>query len=500
MGAMKTQVIQLDPHDDVISIRDKMTWVRTPRLLLVYPKRGAALARTLDLLLLQRHATSLGVHLGLVAASAEVRQRARELDIPVFTSALAAQKADWPETARKLKLRRKGERPDLRQMRLEARPAPAAWTELPAVRLFFFSLAVLALLAMLLVFLPSATVSLSPTLESQTLTINLSASPDVTAVSAAEGLPARSTSLALTGTKKFSVTTRASVPDQYAEGTAQFQNLTLSVVGIPAGTVIQSLDNPPVRFVTLEDRVIAGEVGRTMDIPVRAVEPGLAGNLTTGSLVVVEGVLGPSLSVTNPEPTAGGTEKVTNIALAEDRSRLHDALLTELRQQAIDELSAALEPGSMILPGTILPSAGVTETFSPAPGETGATLTLTISGEFAAQYVTGSDLRLLENAILDTSLPAGYESLPDTLTQSRVGEPITGADGVTRWTVNLYRSMHPRLDTELAAQMIQGRARADAINILKNNFGLRSEPVIEIAPPFWPWLPVTALRISVVLP
>lgn len=497
---MKTQVIQLDPHDDVISVRDKMTWVRTPRLLLVYPKRGAALARTLDLLLLQRHAASLGIRLGLVAASADVRQRARELDIPVFTSALAAQKTDWPDTARKLKPRRKGGRPDLRQMRLEARPAPAAWTELPAARLALFSLAVLALLAMLLVFLPSATVSLFPTLESQTLTINLSASPDLTSVSAAEGLPARGTSLALTGTKTITITTKASVPDQYAEGVARFQNLTQAVVGIPAGMVIQSLDNPPVRFVTLEDRVIAGEVGRMMDIPVRAIEPGPVGNLPAGSLVVVEGALGPSLSVTNPEPTAGGTEKFTTIASADDRSRLRESLLAELREQVIAKLSTSLEPGSLVLPGTILPAAGVTETFSPAPGEAGNRLTLTISGEFTAQYVTGVDLRLLENAILDTSLPTGYESVPAALTETRVGEPITGADGVTRWTVNLSRPMYPHLDTALAAQMIQGRARIDASSLLAKKFDLRSAPGIKVAPSFWPWLPVTALRIKIVIP
>jgi hypothetical protein len=500
MGAMKTQVIQLDHQDDVISVRDKMTWVRTPRLLLVYPKRRAALARTLDLLLLQRHASSLGVQLGLVTTSSDVRHRARELDIPVFTNTLAAQKAEWPESARNLKLRRKGERPDLRQMRAEARPAPAAWTELPAARLAFFSLAVLALLAMLLVFLPSATVTLSPTLESQTLTLNLFASPNVTAVNVTEGLPARSTSITLTGTKMFAVTTKASVPDKYAEGAARFQNLTLSVVGIPAGTVIQSLDNPPVRFVTLEDIVIAAEVGRTVDIPVRAIEPGPVGNLPADSLVVVEGELGPSLSVTNPEPTMGGTEKVTNIASADDRSRLHDALLSELRQETVAQLSDKLEPDSLILPRTILPLAGVTETFSPASGQEGGTLTLTISGEFEAQYVTGSDQRLLENAILDASLPAGYESLPDTLIQSRVGEPITGADGFTRWTVNLYRSMHLHINADIAAQMIQGRKRADAANILLKNFELKSAPAIKITPSFWPWLPVTELRISVVVP
>ena len=63
---MKTQVIQLDPHDDGTSVRDKMSWAKSPRILLVYPRRSRILARTLDLRLLQRHAATLGEQLAIV--------------------------------------------------------------------------------------------------------------------------------------------------------------------------------------------------------------------------------------------------------------------------------------------------------------------------------------------------------------------------------------------------------------------------------------------------
>src|SRR4030067_243371 len=36
---MKTQILRLDPHDDVISTRDKMNWGQTGRVLLVCAKR-----------------------------------------------------------------------------------------------------------------------------------------------------------------------------------------------------------------------------------------------------------------------------------------------------------------------------------------------------------------------------------------------------------------------------------------------------------------------------
>ena len=63
---MKTHVIQLEPHDDVISIRDKMSWAKTGRILLVFPARVRSRFLTLDLRLLQRQAESLGAQLAVV--------------------------------------------------------------------------------------------------------------------------------------------------------------------------------------------------------------------------------------------------------------------------------------------------------------------------------------------------------------------------------------------------------------------------------------------------
>ena len=56
---MKTHVIQLEPHDDVISIRDKMSWAKTGRILLVFPTRVRSRFLTLDLRLLQREGQRL---------------------------------------------------------------------------------------------------------------------------------------------------------------------------------------------------------------------------------------------------------------------------------------------------------------------------------------------------------------------------------------------------------------------------------------------------------
>src|SRR5512138_1642491 len=83
---MKTQIITLESHDDLISVRDRMSWAKTPRILLVWPKYEKITLRQVDLKVLQRHAASLGAQLGLVTRRRRVRVEAEALHIPVFES------------------------------------------------------------------------------------------------------------------------------------------------------------------------------------------------------------------------------------------------------------------------------------------------------------------------------------------------------------------------------------------------------------------------------
>jgi hypothetical protein len=59
----------------------------------------------LDLRLLQRHALFLGAQLAIVAPSADIRQSARELGIPIFKTAAIAQRRTWQ--AKRILLKRR---------------------------------------------------------------------------------------------------------------------------------------------------------------------------------------------------------------------------------------------------------------------------------------------------------------------------------------------------------------------------------------------------------
>ncbi len=76
---MKTQIIALAAHDDLISVRDQMSWAKAPRILLVWPAREQVALKALDLRILQQHARELGAQMGLVARGAGIRRDARRI-------------------------------------------------------------------------------------------------------------------------------------------------------------------------------------------------------------------------------------------------------------------------------------------------------------------------------------------------------------------------------------------------------------------------------------
>src|SRR5512147_2147027 len=156
---MKTQIITLESHDDLISVRDRMSWAKTPRIILVWPKYEKITLRQVDLKVLQRHALSLGAQLGLVTRTRRVRQDAEALNIPVFESAGQAQRVAWPKP-RQRKWTYRPPRKDLRKQRERVSVKEEAWRSHPAIRLGALALGVFSVLALVALFIPRAQIRL----------------------------------------------------------------------------------------------------------------------------------------------------------------------------------------------------------------------------------------------------------------------------------------------------------------------------------------------------
>jgi len=295
-------------------------------------------------------------------------------------------------------------------MQREVVPAEGRWRNLIGIRLLFFTLAVLAVLALLVLFFPSATVVLTPETRMQSLTISASASPKAAAVELNGSLPSQLAFTVIEQSKTAQVTGSVITPNTPAAGLARFRNLSIGTMKIPSGTVIRTTGSTPVRFTTTADAVMPAGVAGTVDVPVQALEPGASGNLPADSLIAIEGDLGTSLAVTNPSPTTGGSDHRAPIQTAGDRTHLHGALVSAILDQCKTSLPQSLGQGDIFFPDTLAVGKVLSETYFPADGQTGATLSLTMSLKCEGQYARAADVNSLANLAMNTHLPAGFEA------------------------------------------------------------------------------------------
>lgn len=496
---MKTQIFTLESHDDLISVRDRLSWAKTPRILLVWPKGEKISLRPLDLKVLQRHADSLGACLGLITRSTAVRREAEALGIPVFESTGVAQREAWPgQPSRRQRIPRPPRR-DLRNLRSAAYPPEAGWRSNWIIRVLAFVVGVLSVLAVASLFVPRAEVILHPESQVQQLVFPVLASPAVQSVFVTGSVPARVERVVLERGKSVTVSSHIPVPQTNARGVARFHNLTQAEVEIPSGTVVYTLDDPPARFATLNSTRLTAGLDQIVEVPIEALDAGAAGNVAADAIQAIEGSLGLMTTVSNPEPTGGGSDTTAVGPTADDRFLLRENLSDEMARQAGDELRASLSADDILLIDTLAVSQILEETYNPPVGAQGTRLSLTLRQEFTVLVVSTRDLTELAEASLKAAAPQGFSPVPDSLNFQSVTRPITDAEGVTRWQVKAERRLFRSVDTARVLQLVLGRtaeqARAETLHI--QDFA--ADPEIHLNPDWWPWLPLIPLRIQVVI-
>jgi Baseplate J-like protein len=498
---MKTQIITLESHDDLISVRDRMSWAKTPRILLVWPKYEKVTLRQVDLKVLQRHAASLGAQLGLVTRTRRVREDAEALKIPVFESTGQAQRVAWPKPRRTRKrLTGHAPRKDLREQReqLSADAERDAWSAHPILRVAAFVLGVASVLVLVALFIPRAEVVLHPKSKIQSIVLPVMASASVDSVFITGNIPARERRVIVDGSQTVVVTGEGVMPQSKAKGAVIFRNLTQQSVPVPAGTVVKTVDN--IRFVTTSTSEMDAGVGKMLELPIEAMEGGLSGNVDAETIVIVEGRLGLSLSVTNPESTSGGREIPSVQASDTDRERAKDQLMETLKTEARAQLTDQMKPDDIIFEDTFAVSQILSEVSDPPAGAAGTKLTLTMQVEFSTLYASAQDLTELASLALNASLPAGFRAAAgsEALTVKSVTKPTVNEDGSTHWTVRAERRIVQQINNSQVTQLIQGIRSQRVKTLLEKSLPLEGSPQISLAPSWWPWVPIVPFRISVV--
>ena len=487
---MKTQIITLESHDDLISVRDRMSWAKSPRILLIWPKFERVTLRPVDLRVLQSHARSLGAELGLVTQIPNVKRNAQGFGIPVFASTTMAQSECWPPrqgiskafTHRKLK-------PNLRAMKEQSKVEDGKWRSNSIVRVGFFSVGVLAVLAVVALFVPNAAINLTPISQQQSITIPVSANPSTESVFISGSLPAHRTSVFVNATQTVMVTSQGAVPGDKAEGIARFTNLTQTDLTIPAGTVIYTIGSPSINFQTVILTHLPGGSQKFVEVPIVAVNAGSSGNVAANAIQAMEGNLALSASVTNPSPTAGGTDLTATEAVDADRQHLHDLIMSALDQQAMQELAASIGAHDLLLLDTVKADSPSQEVYNPPAGQPGDTLQLTMNVQYHAQYVTDADLMQLAQTILDASMPAGFVSKPDTLQFSPAKTFALDSSGSTHFNLQTQRILLQQIPSSQVIFWVRGLSPSNAKEVLQSKLTLAAPPEIDMSPAWWPLIP-----------
>jgi hypothetical protein len=494
---MKTQIITLESHDDLISVRDRMSWAKSPRILLVWPKFEKVTLRPVDLRVLQHHAKYLGAELGLVTRRSDIKRDAQGFGIPVFKSTASAQRDPWPERRSNKRHRPRTSHPNLRAMRAEAQVKEAGWRSNLFVRTGFFALGVLAVLAVAALFVPRAAIKLTPVTQQQSVTIPVTASESISSVFLTGSIPAHPFSVTVNAAKSVNIISESQVGQFKAKGIAHFKNLTQSEILIPAGTVVYGGGQPPIRFVTMNNTRLVGNANAFVEVPITAVAAGEAGNLPANSIQGIEGSLSLSASVTNLQPTSGGVDLTTVAATDDDRKKLRSDVLDLLNAEAHKKIKSSIGAQDILLVNTLKMGQVLDETYDPPAGQAGSLLSLKMSAEFTAQYVSADDLTRLAKSSLDASVPNGFVASPSTLMFKPLADPVFDQAGASHFDLQAEQTVTQRIEPLQVVLLARGLSPASAAKTLFDNLSLSAAPQIDLSPSWWPWLPLIPFRIEV---
>jgi Baseplate J-like protein len=491
---LKTQIITLEAHDDLISVRDKLSWAKTPRILLVWPKHEKVTLRILDLKVLQRHADSLGAQVGIVTRQMRVRRDAESLGIPVFESTTTAQRDAWPVQEPRTRRIPKAPRRDLRKFRDFVYEKEAPWRSSLLGRVLTFSAGVLAVLAVAGLFVPRAALTLYPQAQTQSLVIPVAASESVRSVSVTGAIPAHVISVIVNAEQTLAIVSQISVAKSKAKGIARFTNLGQSEVNIPAGTLVSA--GSSIRFVTLHDTLLPGGVDEFVDIPVEAQEAGAKGNIAENIITLVDGPIGLSATVTNPDPISGGADAKVTGATDDDRSKLSGVVFDNLSRSALEQMRSQIKADDLLLADTLESDDILQEEFDPPAGAAGKSLLLKMKVKFSARYISADELDQLSISTLTASIPAGFSAF-GKVKLNPLAAPVTDESGVTHFDLEVKQDLLKNIDQTQVFALMHGNSLERARAELFSGLALRKDPQIVLSPAWWPWLPLIPFDVSI---
>jgi hypothetical protein len=498
---VKTQIIRLETHDDTISVKDKMDWSQTARVLLEWPQDGKVLQSRLDLVLLERYCSANGSQLALLTNDIQVIHQAEEAGIPVFRSRSQAQLQPWGRSFREFSRQevvQKSQQP--RDLSSLGKPEDNGDIQLPGwARILVFAAAVLAVLAIGGTLLPSATITLTPEVNQREITIPIQAIPGQDQVNLSGSIPARELQITIEDQASIPATGTLAVPAKYAAGEVVFTNLGENPVHIPENTILSTDQEDPLYFMTLSAGSAPEGKGSQIILPVQALEPGIQGNIAANTITRINQDFGADLSVNNPSPTSGGEVFFVPAPSEYDRSQLGIQLAGDMEERALAEAPELLQPGDILLSTRPEIKQVILAVYQPGPGAAGDILKLSSSIQYRVLYAAAGDLLSIAEGAVKALYPGGaYKPDLSTINLTQLTNPEMNQDQITRWELRVTWNEERVFNGHKIIQSVLGEDPDQAQRILQETLNLRHAPNIQVNPTWWSRIPALPFRINIV--
>lgn len=497
---MKTAIVQLDAFDNVISIKDKIAWSKTQRILLVWPNKGKIKLNEMDIILILRSSESLGAQIAVVTDEAVIINQLKELGISIFSSIPEAQKKPWrkPKIRNRSVYLEKAER-NWNIKKLEHNPQTQNPPISKLAQWIIFLSGILSTLLIVLIFLPSANIFLSPELEVQSIKMNFYSDPTIKDIDAAGTIPFTLIEIEIEGQLEGDSSGIIRVPDKKAVGTVTFRNLSDQEILVPIGTIVRTNTDPFIRYETTKKATLPAGIESQIDLPIISTTGGIVGNVPGGSISSIEDDLGGNLVVFNLNAITGGVDIKTLSPTEKDYENLKKELLEELINEAYKKMKANNPQAFLISEETIKVDKIISEERIPAVGDPAERHLLKIKANLSGWMIETEEIKKAVYRALDSDLTAQFSSGEGDLEIGLINDSVKFDQNKLSWDINSSRKITPTLDENQLKVNILGKEIKIAKSLIEDELNLSVEPVIEIFPSFWKYLPYFPFRINMVI-
>lgn len=511
--ADRPDYIQLEVGEDAASVRDRLSFLRGKRVLLIWPEEGTVLTRKLDLVLIQREAMRRAIRLALVTHDPEVNKHAEELNISTFETIGASERGRWKRGRAKVfttRFQRPDGEPEPDELmeaasRVRGERRSGRWRLIGRLLIALIVLAVLGGAAYLV--LPSATVTLTLAQSRLQVETDIIADPNITTVDVENRLvPAIKLSAQIEDSGTIETTGAQDLGDTLATGSVVFINQTNQAITISAGTVVTTSAGTPIQFRTTREVDLAAGLGLQIEVSIEALPSagGETGNVDSGLINTVVGPLADRVSVRNVAPTAGGTARTQRTVSADDRDRLLATLRQQLQARAYIEMEPRLTETQFIILETVHIAEERTDwtTFSAQPGDVADTLSLTMRVVVEATAVDEQLARQIVYAQMSNQIAVGQSIKPQTVSYERGGvSNVAAATGRITFSLTGSGLVSQQINADTLGERLAGKSLNDATAFLVNEIQLADGtlPTITISPDGFEQMPVLPMRITIQL-